>query len=97
MFSKTFLKTNSLARNVCGFTRRLCKFTCLYWYDVIRTIVASRSSSIVSRSLAMASTFTFSRTFVLTMGISISMGMMASIPYVKENSDTLVSFQLVVL
>ena len=40
----------------------------------------------------MASTFTFSRTIVLTMGISISVGMMASIPYEKVDGDILVGF-----
>ena len=47
----------------------------------------------MSRSLA----FSFSRISVRTMGIPISMGMMASIPYVRVNSDTPVGFRLVVL
>ena len=51
----------------------------------------------MSRSLAMASTFAFSGIFARTMGIPISVGMMASIPYVKVNSNMLVDFRLVVL
>ena len=49
------------------------------------------------RSLATASAFAFSGIYFRTVGIPISMGMMASIPYVWENGDTLVGFQLVVL
>ena len=97
VFLKTLLKTNSSARNVHEFTRRLCKFASLYWYDAIHTAAASRSSSVVSRSLATASTFAFSGIYVRTMGISIFVGMMASIPYVRANGDTLVGFQLAVL
>ena len=98
VFSKTLLKTNSPTRNVRGFTLRLCKFASLYWYDVNICIAAgSRSSLVVSRSLGTASAYSFSRIYVRTMGIPISMGMMASIPYVSVNGDTLVGFQLVVL
>ena len=97
MFSKTLLKTNSLARNVCGFTRRLCKFASLRWYDVMLTAAASRSSSVVSRSLAMALAFAFSGIFVHMVGILISVGMIASIPYVRVNDDLLIGFQMVVL
>ena len=49
----------------------------------------------MSRSLA--STFSFSRIFARTVGILISIGMMASIPYVRANDDMPVGFQLVVL
>ena len=97
VFSKTLLKTNSSARNVCGFTRRLCKFSSLCWYDAIRTAAASESSSTVSRSLAMASAFAFSGIYVCTVDIPISVGMMASIPYVRTNDDTPVGFRLVVM
>ena len=97
MFLKTLCKTNSPTRNVRGFTRLLCKFASLYWYDIIRTTVASQSSLVVSRSLAMTSAFAFLRIFVCTVGILINVEMMASIPYVRANSDTLVSFCLVVL
>ena len=97
MFSKTLLKTNFLVRNVRGFTHRLYKFASLCWYDAIRTAAASRSSSIVSKSLATTSTFVFSGIFVYTVGIPIYVGMMASIPYVRVNDDTLVGFRLVVL
>ena len=97
MFSKTLRKTNSLGRNVHGFTHRLCKFASLCWYDAIRTAVASRSSSVVSRSLAMVSAFAFLEIFARTVDIPISVGMMASIPYVRVNGDMPVGFRLVVL
>ena len=97
VFSKTILKTNSLGRNVRGFTRWLWKFSSLYWYDAMRAATPSRSSSIVSRSLAMASAFAFSGISAHTVGIAISMGMMASIPYVRVNDDIPISFRLVVL
>ena len=97
VFLKTILKTNSIGRNVRGFTHWLCKFANLRWYDAMRTTAVSRSSSVVSRSLAMASAFAFSRIYARTVGILISVGMMASIPYVRANDDTLVGFRLVVL
>ena len=46
----------------------------------------------MSRSLAMASTFAFSRISTRMVGISIFVGMMASIPYVMANGDTTVDF-----
>ena len=97
MFSKTLLKTNSLGRNVRGFTRWLWKFVSLCWYDVMSTSAASWSSSIVFRSLAMALAFAFLGISAHTVGIPIYVGMMASIPYVRANGDTLVGFQLIVL
>ena len=97
VFSKTLLKTNSLGRNVRDFTRQLCKFGSLYWYDAMRTVAASRSSSVVSRSLAMALTFAFLRISTRTLGIPIYVRMMASIPYLRANGDTPVGFRLVVL
>ena len=45
----------------------------------------------------MASAFDFLGNSACTVGISISMWMMASIPYVRANGDTLVGFRLVVL
>ena len=42
----------------------------------------------MSRSLVMASAFVSSGTSVRMVGISISMGMIASIPYVRANSDS---------
>ena len=51
----------------------------------------------MSRSLTRASTFAFSGISARTMGIPISMGMMASIPYVRANGKILVRFRLVVL
>ena len=63
----------------------------------MRTLAASYSSLVVSRSLAMASTFTFSRISARMVGIPISLGMIASIPYVRVNDDMPVGFWLVVL
>ena len=97
MFSKTRLKTKSPGRNVRGFTRWLCKFASLYWYDTMRIAVASQSSLVVSRSLAMASTFAFSGISAHMVGIPISMKMMASIQYVRANGDRPISFWLVFL
>ena len=97
VFSKTLLKTNSPGRNVHGFTCRLCKFVSLCWYDAIRITATSQSLSVVSRSLAPASAFSFSGISIGTMGIPIYVGMMASIPYVRVNDDTPVGFRLVVL
>ena len=45
----------------------------------------------------MASAFAFSGIFARTVGFSIYVGMMASIPYVRANDDMLVNFWLVVL
>ena len=97
MFSKTILKTNSPGRNVHDFTRRLCKFASHCWYDATRTVSASRSSLVVSKFLTMGSAFSFSGITAHTVGIPISVGVMASIPYVRANGDTLVDFRLVVL
>ena len=97
VFSKTLLKTNSPARNVWGFTCQLCKFFSLCWYDAIRTAAAYQSLSVVSKSLAMTSAFSFLTIFVRTVGIPNSTRMMASIPYVRANGDTPVGFRLVVL
>ena len=45
----------------------------------------------------MASAFAFIGNVVRIVGIPISMGMMASIPYVRVNGDMTIGFQLVVL
>ena len=63
----------------------------------MRTTTSSRSSSVVSGSLVMALTFAFSGISARMVGISISVGMMASIPYVRANGDMPMGFQLVVL
>ena len=97
VFSKTFLRTNSLALNVSEFTRRLCQLANLCWYEDMRMAAASRSLSAVLRSLVMASVLVSSEILVRIVGISISVGMIASIPYVRANGDSPVSFRLVVL
>ena len=51
----------------------------------------------MSRSLAIASTFSFLEISAHTVGIPISMGMMDSVPYVRTNDDMPVGFRLVVL
>ena len=51
----------------------------------------------VSRSLTMASAFAFLGISIRIVGIPISMGMMASIPYVRANGDMPIGFLLVVL
>ena len=48
----------------------------------------SRNSSTVSSSLVVNSVFPCSEVFVRMVGIPISVGMMASIPYVIANGDT---------
>ena len=45
----------------------------------------------------MASTFAFLGISARKVGISIYVGMMASIPYVKVNGDMLVGFHMVIL
>ena len=97
MFSKTLLKTNSLGRNVCGFTRRCDKFASLCWYDAMRISAASRSSSIMFRSLIRASTFSFSWISAHTVSIPIFVGMMTSIPYGRANDNIPVGFRQVIL
>ena len=96
IFSKTLLKTNSLGRNVRGFTHRLCRFASLCWYDAMCIAAASWCSSVVSRSLAMASTLACLGISARTVGISIFVGMMTSILYMKANGDTPVGFRLVI-
>ena len=57
----------------------------------------SRNSSTVPSSLVINSIFPCSGMFVRMVGIPIFVGMMASIPYVIENGDTLVGLRAVVL
>ena len=97
LFSKTLLKTNSSALNVRDFTRQLCQLANLYWYEAMRTIAASRSSSSMFRCLIMASVLASSGIPIRIVGISIFMGMIASILYVRANGDSLISFRQVVL
>ena len=97
VFSKTFLRTNSPALNVHGFTRWLCQLANLYWYEAMRMAAASRSSLAVSRSLIMASMLVSSGILVRIVGISIFVGMIAFIPYVRANGDSPIGFRLVVL
>ena len=97
VFSKALLRTNSLALNVRGFTRRLCQLANLYWYEAMHTTATSRSSSAVSRSLIMASMLASSGIPVRMVDIPIYVGMIASIPYVRANGDSPVGFRVVVL
>ena len=97
VFSKTLLKTNFPALNVRDFTRWLCKFASLCWYNAMRIAATSQSSFVVSRSLVKASEFSFSGIYVRMVGIPIFVGMIASIPYVRVKGDSPVGFWLVVL
>ena len=97
VFLKILLKTNSPALNVRGFTCRLCKFANRCWYDAMRTIAASQSSSVLSWSLVMSSKIASSGISVWMVGILIFVGMIASIPYVRANGDSRIWFRLVVL
>ena len=83
MFLKTLLKTRSSVWNARNFTCLLYRFVSLCWYDVIRIVAASRSSSIISKSLVTASLLDFSRTSIQSVGIPIFVGIMASIPIGK--------------
>ena len=58
----------------------------------MRTAAASQSSQVVSRSLAMASTFSFPEISARVVGIPISVGMIASIPYMMANDDMPIGF-----
>ena len=57
----------------------------------------SHNSSTVSSSLVINYVFPCTRVFVKMVGIPISVGMMASIPYVIANGDTPVVLRAVVL
>ena len=97
VFSKTFLKTRSPSRNVYGFTRLLYRFVNLCCYDAIRTTTALWSSSVISRSVVTTSALASLGISVRSVGIPISVGIVASIPSVRANDDIPVGFQLVVL
>ena len=80
VFLKTFLRTRSPARNVRYFTCLLYELAALCWYDAMHTTAASRSSSAISKSFAMALVLAFSGISVRSVGIPTSVGIMASIP-----------------
>ena len=63
----------------------------------MRMAADSRNSSTVSSSLIVNSIFPCLEVFVRMVGIPISVGMMASIPYVIANGDTPVDLRAVVL
>ena len=80
MFSKTFLKTRSLGRNIRGFMHLLYRFASLLWYDAIHIATASHSSSAMFRSLITNLVFDYSDVSIRSVGIPISIGTIASIP-----------------
>ena len=63
----------------------------------MRMVADSCNSSTVSSSLIINYAFPCSGVFVRMVGIPISVGMMASIPYVIANGDTPVGLLVVVL
>ena len=63
----------------------------------MRMAADSRNSSTVSSSLIINYVLPCSRVFVRMVGILISVGMIASIPYVIVNGDMPVGFRAVVL
>ena len=63
----------------------------------MRTAAASRSSSVVSKSLVIALAFASSEISIRMVDILISVVMIASIPYVRANDDSPVGFRFVVL
>ena len=63
----------------------------------MRMAANSHNSSTVSSSLIINSILPCSGVFVLMVGILISVGMIASIPYVIVNGDMPVSLRAVVL
>ena len=79
VFSKNFLMIKSLGWNIQGFTYLLYRFASLRWYDAIRTAVAPRSSSTMSRSLITDSVFDCLGISVQSVGISISVGTITSL------------------
>ena len=60
--------------------RLLYRFASLQWYDVIRSVVASRSSDAMSRSLIIDLVFDCLSVSVRSMGILIYVGTITSIP-----------------
>ena len=63
----------------------------------MRMATDSHNSSIVSSSLIINFVFPYSGVFVRKVGIPISVGMIASIPYVIVNGDMPVGLRVVVL
>ena len=63
----------------------------------MRMATDSRNSSTVSSSLIINSVLPYSGVFVRMVGIPISLGMIASIPYVIVNGDMIVGLRAVVL
>ena len=63
----------------------------------MRMAAGSRNSSTMSSSLVINSVFPCSGVFVRMVGIPISVGMMASIPYMIANGDTPVGLRAMVL
>ena len=63
----------------------------------MRMAVDSRNSSIVSSSLIINSILPCSGVFVRMVGIPISVGMIASIPYVIVNGDMPMGLRAMVL
>ena len=63
----------------------------------MRMAADSLNSSTMSSSLIINSIFPCSGVFLRMVGIPISVGMMASIPYVIANGDILVGLRAVVL
>ena len=80
MFSKTFLRTRCSAWNVRYFTCLLYELAALCWYNAMRIVAASWISFAMSKSFAMASVLAFSGSSIQSVGILISVGIMASIP-----------------
>ena len=60
-------------------------------------VVDSRNSSTVSSSLIINYVLAYSRVFVWMVGIPISVGIIASIPYMIMNGDMPVGLRAVVL
>ena len=63
----------------------------------MRMVVDSRNSSTVSSSLIINSVLPCSGMFIRIVGIPISVGIIASIPYVIVNGDILVGLRAMVL
>ena len=63
----------------------------------MRTVVDSHNSSTVSSSLIINFVLPYSGVFVWMVGIPISVGMIASIPYVMVNGDMPVGLRAVVM
>ena len=61
-------------------TRLLYRFSSMLWYDAIRTSAASHSSFAVFRSLIIDLAFDYSSKSVRSVGMSISVGTIASFP-----------------